>query len=83
MTKIAYNKSSLRLCVFPDFALKFNGMRNINYEYAIRTYIDTPVVLPDATDDKTDIPIIEIAIFFIIIIILLAAIGIIFKPKKT
>jgi hypothetical protein len=53
-----------------------------NFEYAIRVYIDTPVVLPAETDDEISIPLLEITILAIIIILLIGFVVIV-KKKKT
>jgi hypothetical protein len=54
-----------------------------NYEYSIRTYINTPLTLPPSADDEINIPILETAILSIVAIVLIAAITIFIKNKKT
>lgn len=55
----------------------------INYEYAVRIYIDTPLSVPASSEDKTNMPFLEIAILSIVIIVLMAVIIIFGKNKKN
>jgi hypothetical protein len=54
-----------------------------NYEYSIRTYINTPLTLPPSAEDEINIPLLEIAILSIAAIVLIAVIIIFKKNKKT